>query len=1085
MKVYLTHTHQNTHDRGRLPENELHKNQKEMFGKFAQEVYSYEKLTHWLKSQADVPKHNLFFDGKYVVFDEAHELVNIFKDITILQPVRQWFFHQIRHAKQFLLMTGTPMYNNVMDITYLVNLCPYYPREVNNMIPREPLLPFAERTFHQEYYKKSPSKSIIFGWLAPILNTTAVRSLICLAPMVGVSLLLKKLIGQFSLDNVVFGARKGQDVVMQTTGEHIKINHPKELQVDSSTQGMYGRRGTPSAVPLSGLSVAAPAGAAVAVPVGTAAIIPAGTKIDAPLKSGAQEDITVIDPLTNTPTTVPTSQANDPTITLQEDAVASIPEGTNIPIPEGTSVPIASENTEVVLPDNVVMRVGDDYTLLDYDSPINVVAFEVPDSAFDSNFLESGIGADILKTMSSLIGLSSFSLVSVWGLMGPWLFSLILLSVIFIMSKYNLDNIYSLNLKKIGERIGGCLSFHSIQPIKLSSFTGTYRRTRQLGALTKKHIYTNASRFKSRFYVGHTERNIVLNFFGKEITLQKIKLNQTIRQLKIKLREHLQINNIPATELLLHIGDTILEDHFLVRHIDFIQAKMTQRAKDTTIYIIHNTNKNFKISFKTVQKQEVNICYNGRQEKVFLELTTGLIADKNTRVFSDSENKNISEFDIFGTNYAKDQYLKHGRKIGNLIINKDGDVVCPCKKTETNKTKDSFPGLEQLFTIPQKQQNRSVLINQTRRSKTTTTSTAKQTGGGFMGSSETIRVDKHGNMYPSKFVQLLAYVVRDINKNTTSKNPSVYHVVYSEFDTYGVQSFKAFIEHVNELVEKNKKVNKKVYVPLSYRPSYLRHVLSKKLKPLKDKFVLGRTIDIKVFRECADQHEPPEYDILLLHKEYHAGISLHKGTAMHLLEPISNPSRVEQIVARVNRFKYDGYGKDIILPVYTYISDTRHFITHLFSKIKKFATNLKAFVRKIFLLISRASETIKKIRDDPKKYFKNFKNIFHFNGAIHWKRFKYFDQNISPDYIVQKQMKDLDRTISALRSKLPSVAKLNHSKLFFDNRTNKMRVGEHIAKRVACEECQNYIKRKYHNNRNQLAILPATRKHHKPSNTIK
>jgi hypothetical protein len=144
-------------------------------------VLSYEGIQDYLKSIQTPPQdHKLHVDGiefefndKIVVFDEAQHLVEIFRDDRISKVVRNWFFFRIRKAHRYLFLSGTPLHQKTIDLTFYMNLC-------EGGRPTEPLLPFSERLFHKKYFKIVRWKQILFGWIVPLMNNAIVKSAIML-----------------------------------------------------------------------------------------------------------------------------------------------------------------------------------------------------------------------------------------------------------------------------------------------------------------------------------------------------------------------------------------------------------------------------------------------------------------------------------------------------------------------------------------------------------------------------------------------------------------------------------------------------------------------------------------------------------------------------------------------------------------------------------------------------------------------------------------------------------------------------------------------------------------------------------------
>lgn len=155
-------------------------------------IIDYAHIRSQLQSSSKDTYPAFGFKGKHLVFDEAHHLLDLFRDPTISHEHRHTFFHEIRTAAHFLLLTGTPMYTDVYDLPLLINLCG--PRDVP-----VPVLPFAKRLFFRRYFRTNRTKSAVHGWAQPIMDKLHLN---CQGQVFG-SILL------FVTGSLVLGAKTG------------------------------------------------------------------------------------------------------------------------------------------------------------------------------------------------------------------------------------------------------------------------------------------------------------------------------------------------------------------------------------------------------------------------------------------------------------------------------------------------------------------------------------------------------------------------------------------------------------------------------------------------------------------------------------------------------------------------------------------------------------------------------------------------------------------------------------------------------------------------------------------------------------
>lgn len=88
-----------------------------------------------------------------LIMDESHHIVNLLQDKERRMSLYNW----LNSSTKILCLSGTPIYDEVTDIRYQINLC-----------AGKQLLPVNEDLFRKKYYTSNPLKNFIFGWFLPI-----------------------------------------------------------------------------------------------------------------------------------------------------------------------------------------------------------------------------------------------------------------------------------------------------------------------------------------------------------------------------------------------------------------------------------------------------------------------------------------------------------------------------------------------------------------------------------------------------------------------------------------------------------------------------------------------------------------------------------------------------------------------------------------------------------------------------------------------------------------------------------------------------------------------------------------------------
>ena len=145
------------------------------------------------------------------------------------------------------------------------------------------------------------------------------------------------------------------------------------------------------------------------------------------------------------------------------------------------------------------------------------------------------------------------------------------------------------------------------------------------------------------------------------------------------------------------------------------------------------------------------------------------------------------------------------------------------------------------------------------------------------------------------------------------------------------------------------------------------------------------------------------------------------------MEPMLNPSYLDQVIARANRFKEQGYKSGSVpeLQIYMYKCSVSGFTNHMFQKMKKW---------------NQTSQNS--------------------TGRIFWKRFTLFDQDTSPDFVAHKKMVDLQNDIKYLKYHLPMACKLSHTKSEYDAQKRGVVLVADNEAIQKCKICSLYTRRR-------------------------
>jgi SNF2 family DNA or RNA helicase len=102
---------------------------------------------------------NINLSEYIVVCDEAHQISNIINKLQ-LQKDKIALITKLQSTKKILLLSGTPIYNNLLDIRYLINIA-----------AGKDIVPYLDSEFRKKYLKVTdPYNVVTKGWLFPLLR---------------------------------------------------------------------------------------------------------------------------------------------------------------------------------------------------------------------------------------------------------------------------------------------------------------------------------------------------------------------------------------------------------------------------------------------------------------------------------------------------------------------------------------------------------------------------------------------------------------------------------------------------------------------------------------------------------------------------------------------------------------------------------------------------------------------------------------------------------------------------------------------------------------------------------------------------
>ena len=227
--------------------------------------------------------------------------------------------------------------------------------------------------------------------------------------------------------------------------------------------------------------------------------------------------------------------------------------------------------------------------------------------------------------------------------------------------------------------------------------------------------------------------------------------------------------------------------------------------------------------------------------------------------------------------------------------------------------------------------------------------------------------------------------------------------IYSNFDEKGIQLFEAFLKEYN-LISKEK---------IKFEILRKKDSLVSQEKKLENFENSSKGIHGK--------NDEKFVQILLLHPSHTEGISVKGAQQLHILEPIQNYATYEQVCARVVRFESHEHFKDEkkSVKVFQWISNVGSLIQELKNKIVKNKSKSKKTKKNTKALTNTpSSSSFTHMKQKVKFWWRNSKEVFYIE------RLSEFNNDVTPDSLVYKNMIKTKRTIEEFKYNLNSQTKL-------------------------------------------------------------
>ena len=250
------------------------------------------------------------------------------------------------------------------------------------------------------------------------------------------------------------------------------------------------------------------------------------------------------------------------------------------------------------------------------------------------------------------------------------------------------------------------------------------------------------------------------------------------------------------------------------------------------------------------------------------------------------------------------------------------------------------------------------------------------------------------NLHSPKFVEIL---------NTIGDK---FAVIYSNFDEKGIKLFEKFLKEHN----KNKTSEEKIKFEVLKAKENLNSQIKK-----RENFHKSSKKEI-------DKNDDNFVQIILLHPTHTEGISIEGAQQLHILEPIQNYATYEQVCARVVRFaSHDHFEKEEKhVKIFQWVSNVGTIIQELKNAMIK--NNKKDKKTKKNTDKVKISSSFTHMKQKVKFWWKNSPEV------VYIERLSEFNNDVTPDALVYKNMIKTKRTIEEFKYNLNKQTKLLNKK---------------------------------------------------------
>jgi hypothetical protein len=444
------------------------------------------------------------------------------------------------------------------------------------------------------------------------------------------------------------------------------------------------------------------------------------------------------------------------------------------------------------------------------------------------------------------------------------------------------------------------------------------------------------------------------------------------------------------------------------------ERKTVKLAKGSTL-----PGKKFTLNFEQIRKGKTShfktevfkkkvVPYNFVQHFLFLDVTVGIVEPKNSAYFEEDDDNSTGQsnnelyeypYDIFGDDmYENDYFMKQGRVIGNLTLSPDPKVHA------------ARPSLSKLLLSAPKAMSYDRGLSDRERMAPADSLLAAPLEQDCIACVDGFQT-KLPVETPVKFITML----HDILAQKKQKQ-FAHAVVYSSYRKNGIHAFLRFVEGLKE--------NTEIDMPFQHKTGseFFTKLVCKFYDPNLDPRKPVVHADAKgdavaVIAEMGEPNENEPYDVLFLEPSMTEGVSIHRGECLHIMQPIINPNMMDQLKARVNRYNHTGFDTEKKVRVVLYECSAKKHINKLMNKMKHWGEKTD-------------------------------------RGRIFWRRFKIFNQDLSPDFLVHQKAEKLRYTIKQLSEMLVHACSLNHTKIIYSKLEHKNYIVEDIDGRNRCAFCR-------------------------------